>query len=136
MKKIFVFALAAFLFGCAGATKWEPTLNTMPHKNQAAEAKDLAECKDLAFQAAGYVKEGAEWTLVSAAGGAAEGAVIGALVSGAGGAGTASSITGTPATYAGGGGGGCNTPATAGSGGSGGGGAGGYQTASGFSVTS
>ena len=89
MKKIFVFALAAFLFGCAGATKWEPTLNTMPHKNQAAESKDLAECKDLAFQAAGYVKEGAEWTILSAAGGAAEGAVIGALVSGAGGAGVA-----------------------------------------------
>lgn len=89
MKKLFVFALAAFLFGCAGATKWEPTLNTMPHKNQAAESKDLAECKDLAFQAAGYVKEGAEWTILSAAGGAAEGAVIGALVSGAGGAGVA-----------------------------------------------
>jgi outer membrane lipoprotein SlyB len=89
MKKLFVFVLSAFLFGCAGTTKWEPTLNSMPHKNQAAESKDLAECKDLAFQAAGYVKEGAEWAFVSAAGGAAEGAVIGALVSGAGGAGMA-----------------------------------------------
>ena len=89
MKKLMIFALSAMLFGCAGVSKWEPTLNTMPHKNQAAESQDLAECKDLAFKAAGYVKEGAEWTLVSAAGGAAEGAVIGALVSGAGGAGMA-----------------------------------------------
>jgi uncharacterized protein YcfJ len=89
MKKFLVIALAVFLFGCAGATKWEPTLNTMPHKAQVNESKDLAECKELAFQAAGYVKEGAEWSILSAAGGAAEGAVIGALVSGAGGAGVA-----------------------------------------------
>lgn len=89
MKKLFVFALAAFLFGCAGTTKWEPTLNTKVDKNSASLSADVAECRDLAFQAAGYVKEGAEWTIVSAAGGAAEGAVIGALVSGAGGAGVA-----------------------------------------------
>lgn len=89
MKKFFVFALAAFLFGCAGTTKWEPTLNTMPHKAQVNETQDLAECKELAFKAAGYLQEGAEWSIASAAGGAAEGAVIGALVSGAGGAGVA-----------------------------------------------
>lgn len=89
MKKLMILALAAFLFGCAGATKWEPTLNTKPDKNAASAAQDVEECRDLALQAAGYVKEGAEWTLVSAAGGAAEGAVIGALISGAGGAGAA-----------------------------------------------
>ena len=89
MKKLIVIAFATFLFGCAGSTKWEPTLNTMPHKSQATEQKDVAECKTLAFQAAGFVQEGAEGAIISAAGGAAEGAVIGALISGAGGAGVA-----------------------------------------------
>ena len=89
MKKLFVFALAAFLFGCAGTTRWEPTLNTKPDKNAATIDQDVTECRDLALKAAGYLQEGAEWSLVSGAGGAAEGAVIGALISGAGGAGVA-----------------------------------------------
>ena len=62
---------------------------TIEHKAQATEQKDVAECKTLAFQAAGFVQEGAEGAIISAAGGAAEGAVIGALVAGAGGAGVA-----------------------------------------------
>lgn len=90
MKKIIAtIAMMTALVGCAGTTKWEPTLNTMPHKNQAAEQQDLAECKELAFKAAGYLQEGAEGALLAGAGGAAEGAVIGALVGGAGGAGVA-----------------------------------------------
>lgn len=89
MKKLMIIAFASFLFGCAGVSKWEPTMNTMPHKAQATESQDVAECRGLANKAAGWVTEGAEATLVSAAGGAAEGAVIGALVSGAGGAGVA-----------------------------------------------
>lgn len=89
MKYIISIILAALMTGCASVSKWEPTLNTMPHKNQAAEAQDVADCRVLADKAAGWVTEGTESTLVSAAGGAAEGAVIGALVAGAGGAGAA-----------------------------------------------
>lgn len=89
MKKLFIFALSSFLFGCAGVSRWEPTLNTVVDKNAARSELDLAECRILANKAAGWLTEGAEGTLVSAAGGAAEGAVIGALVSGAGGAGVA-----------------------------------------------
>ena len=89
MKFIIAFITALMMTGCAGVSKWEPTMNSMPHKNQAAEAQDVAECRVLADKAAGWVTEGAEGTLVSAAGGAAEGAVIGALISGAGGAGVA-----------------------------------------------
>ncbi len=81
--------VAFLMTGCAGVSKWEPTLNTMPHKNQAAEAQDVAECRVLADHAAGWITEGTEGALVSGAGGAAEGAVIGALVAGAGGAGVA-----------------------------------------------
>lgn len=89
VKKLIIAILAVTLFGCAGTTKWEPTLNTMPHKAQATEQQDLAECKTLAFKAAGFLEEGAEGALLAGAGGAAEGAVIGALVAGAGGAGVA-----------------------------------------------
>lgn len=89
MKKLFVFALMAFLVGCAGTTRWEPTLNTKPDKNVQAISLDVNECRVLADDAAGYLKEGVEGAFVSAAGGAAEGAVIGALISGAGGAGVA-----------------------------------------------
>lgn len=89
MKYFIAFALAAIMTGCASVSKWEPTMNTMPHKNQAAEAQDVAECRVLADKAAGWVTEGAEGAIVSGAGGAAEGAVIGALVAGAGGAGVA-----------------------------------------------
>jgi len=89
MKKIAILALFASLVGCASTTKWEPTLNTMPHKAQSSEAQDVAECRVLSDKAAGFFAEGAEGALVSGAGAAAEGAVIGALVSGAGGAGVA-----------------------------------------------
>lgn len=89
MKKIVTIAMMALLVGCAGATRWEPTLNTPVDKNAAKADQDLAECKVLADKAAGWLQEGAEGTVVSAAGGAAEGAVIGALISGAGGAGVA-----------------------------------------------
>lgn len=84
-----IFALAAFLFGCAGTTKWEPTLNTKPDKNASAISQDVTECRDLAFKAAGFLEDGLEGAIISGAGGAAEGAVIGALISGAGGAGVA-----------------------------------------------
>ena len=57
MKKLFVFALAAFLFGCAGTTRWEPTLNTKPDKNVQAISLDVNECRVLADDAAGYLKE-------------------------------------------------------------------------------
>jgi outer membrane lipoprotein SlyB len=89
MKKVMIFALATMLFGCASVSRWEPTLNDKVGKNQASAAQDIAECRVLADKAAGWVVEGTEATLVSAAGGAAEGAVIGALISGAGGAGVA-----------------------------------------------
>lgn len=89
MKYITMLMFAALVTGCAGTTKWEPTLNTMPHKAQSSEAQDVAECRVLADKAAGYLQSGAEGAIVSAAGGAAEGAVIGALISGAGGAGVA-----------------------------------------------
>lgn len=89
MKKLTIIAISALLFGCSTVSKWEPTMNTMPHKAQASEAQDIAECRVLADKAAGWVTEGAEGAIVSGAGGAAEGAVIGALVSGAGGAGVA-----------------------------------------------
>ena len=85
MKYIISFALAILMTGCAGVSKWEPTMNTMPHKNQAAEAQDVAECRVLADHAAGWAVEGLEGATVSAAGGAAEGAVIGALLTGAAG---------------------------------------------------
>lgn len=89
MKKIVTIAMMAALVGCASVSKWEPTLNTPVDKNSAKIEQDVAECRVLADKAAGWITEGTEATLVSAAGGAAEGAVIGALVSGAGGAGVA-----------------------------------------------
>lgn len=82
MKYFITFIIALMITGCAGVSRWEPTMNSMPHKNQAAEAQDVAECRVLADKAAGWVVEGTEGTLVSAAGGAAEGAVIGALIGG------------------------------------------------------
>ncbi len=81
--------VALSMTGCASVSKWEPTMNSMPHKNQVAEAQDIADCRVLADKAAGWTTEGAEAALVSGAGGAAEGAVIGALIAGAGGAGAA-----------------------------------------------
>jgi outer membrane lipoprotein SlyB len=89
MKKLTIIALSVLLFGCTSAAKWEPTMNSMPHKAQATETQDIAECRVLADKAAGWVTEGLEGAIVSGAGGAAEGAVIGALISGAGGAGVA-----------------------------------------------
>jgi len=82
MKKILILALFAGLVGCAGVSRWEPVLNTKVDKNAASAEQDVAECRVLADQAAGWLVEGAEGALVGAAGGAAEGAVIGALVSG------------------------------------------------------
>lgn len=89
MKFLITMFVALLMTGCASVSKWEPTMNTMAHKNQATEAQDIAECRVLADKAAGWVTEGAEGALVSGAGGAAEGAVIGALIAGAGGAGAA-----------------------------------------------
>ena len=89
MKYISMFFLAVLMIGCAGVSRWEPTLNTKPDKNVAVIDLDVAECRVLADKAAGWVTEGAEGALVAGAGGAAEGAVIGALVAGAGGAGAA-----------------------------------------------
>lgn len=89
MKKLTIIALSVFMFGCTSVSKWEPTMNSMPHKAQVNQERDIAECRVLADKAAGWVEEGAEGAIVSAAGGAAEGAVIGALISGAGGAGVA-----------------------------------------------
>lgn len=92
MKKLIIAAFAVALFGCAQVTKWEPTMNAMPHKNAENEAKDLAECKVLALKASGWLEEGAEGTLVSAAGAAGIGALAGALIPGAVSAGTGAVI--------------------------------------------
>lgn len=89
MKKLTIIVLSILMFGCTSVSRWEPTMNTIPHKAQANEAQDVAECRVLADKAAGWLVEGAEGAIVSGAGGAAEGAVIGALISGAGGAGVA-----------------------------------------------
>lgn len=85
-------ALAVALVGCSTATRWEPTMNPMPHKNSAAESRDLAECKVLALKASGWLEEGAEGTLAGAAGAAAIGALSGALIPGAVSAGTGAVI--------------------------------------------
>lgn len=82
MKKLAIIALSAILFGCAGASRWEPTLNDKVGKNQATASQDIAECRVLADKAAGWAVEGLEGALVGGAGGAAEGAVIGALLTG------------------------------------------------------
>ena len=89
MKYITLFVFATFLFGCAGVSRWEPTLNTKPDKNVSSITVDVDECRVLADNAAGWFAEGTEGALVAGAGGAAEGAVIGALIAGAGGAGAA-----------------------------------------------
>lgn len=90
MKNVMLIAVMASLVGCASVSKWEPTMNTMPHKAQATEAQDIAECRVLADKAAGWVTEGAEGAIIGGAGGAAEGAVIGALLTG--GAGPAAAV--------------------------------------------
>ena len=82
MKNFLILALFAGLVGCAGVSHWEPVLNSKVDKNTSTASVDVAECRVLADQAAGWLVEGAEGTLVAAAGGAAEGAVIGALVGG------------------------------------------------------
>lgn len=89
MKYLTMLLFAAIFSGCAGVSKWEPTLNTKPDKNTSSIEQDVADCRFLADQAAGWAVEGVEGALVAGAGGAAEGAVIGALVAGAGGAGAA-----------------------------------------------
>lgn len=92
MKKIVTLAMMALLVGCAGVSRWEPTLNTGVGKNDAHAERDLAECKVLADKAAGWLEAGAEGTLVSAAGAAATGALAGALIPGAVSAGTGAAI--------------------------------------------
>lgn len=92
MKKFVIAALAVTMFGCATATRWEPTMNPMPHKAAANESRDLAECKVLALKASGFLEEGAEGTLAGAAGAAAIGAIAGATIPGAVSAGTGAVI--------------------------------------------
>ena len=82
MKKLIVIALAAFLFGCSAVSRWEPTLNDKVDKNQASVTQDVADCRVLADHAAGWGVEGLEGAVIGGAGGAAEGAVIGALLTG------------------------------------------------------
>lgn len=92
MKKFAIIGLLALLTACTQATRWEPTLNTMPHKAAANESKDLAECKVLALKSAGFLEDGALGTLTGAAGAAATGALAGALIPGAVSAGTGAAI--------------------------------------------
>lgn len=92
MKKIAMLGLMALLVGCSTVTRWEPTMNSMPHKNSENESKDLVECKELALKAAGFLEDGATGTLVGAAGAAATGALAGALIPGAVSAGTGAVI--------------------------------------------
>lgn len=89
MKYITTMILSILLLGCSTVTRWEPTMNTVPDKNVSSLNQDVADCRVLADNAAGWLSEGATGALISGAGGAAEGAVIGALISGAGGAGVA-----------------------------------------------
>jgi outer membrane lipoprotein SlyB len=92
MKNILLIALMSALVGCASVSKWEPTLNTGVGKNDAKAGQDLAECRVLADQAAGFGVQGAEGIFVGAAGAAATGALAGALIPGAVSAGTGAVI--------------------------------------------
>lgn len=80
MKFLTVLLFALFVTGCASVTKWEPTLNTAVSKNSANAERDVAECRVLANNAAGFGVNGFADTVAGAAGGAATGAIIGALV--------------------------------------------------------
>lgn len=92
MNKFIVFVFAAFMVGCAGVSKWEPTLNQGISKNPTKAEVDVAECRVLANRAAGWFMEGAEGTVVSSVGAAATGALAGALIPGAVSAGTGAVI--------------------------------------------
>lgn len=92
MKTLFIAAVAVVMAGCSTVTRWEPTMNSMPHKAAATESRDLAECKVLALKASGFLEEGAEGTFAGAAGAAAIGAIAGATIPGAVSAGTGAVI--------------------------------------------
>jgi outer membrane lipoprotein SlyB len=92
MKYITMLIFALFVTGCSTISKWEPTLNSKVDKNSASIEQDVTECRVLANQAAGWVIDGAEGTLVGAAGAAATGALAGALIPGAVSAGTGAVI--------------------------------------------
>ena len=80
MKFLTAFIIALVITGCSTVTKWEPTINTKVDKNPESLSQDVAECKELASNAAGFAGEGLTDTVVGAASGAATGAIIGALI--------------------------------------------------------
>lgn len=80
MKFITLLIVSLVFTGCASVSKWEPTLNTKISKNSAAAEQDVAECRVLANNAAGFGMAGLTDTIAGAAGGAATGAIVGALI--------------------------------------------------------
>lgn len=80
MKKFIVLFMMSFLVGCAGVSRWEPTMNhPVGYKFAATEEQDIAECKVLADKAAGWLAEGSEGALAGATFGASEGAILGSM---------------------------------------------------------
>ncbi len=82
MKKLttsFIFVGGLLLSACASQTGWTPTVDPYNDRNAGRIDQDMAECKDLAGQAGGTLKESAIGAGVGGLIGAAGGAAVGAL---------------------------------------------------------